>query len=71
MKEQDKITATELDKSEISNMPDREFKVMITKTLLGLILLRTLFLLPGPISFTRLGKFSVIISSNNSLLRSL
>ena len=36
MKEQDKITATELDKSEISNMPDREFKVMITKTLTGL-----------------------------------
>ena len=29
MKEQDKITVKELSEMEISNMPDKEFKVMI------------------------------------------
>lgn len=33
MKEQDKITAKDLSKMEISNMPDREFKVLIIKIL--------------------------------------
>ena len=33
MKEQDKITARELNEMEISNMPDREFKVMVIKIL--------------------------------------
>ena len=31
MKEQEKITARELNETEISNMPDREFKVMVIK----------------------------------------
>ena len=33
MKEQDKITAKELNEMEISNMPDRKFKVMVIKIL--------------------------------------
>ena len=36
MKEQDKITARDLSKTNISNMPDREFKVMIIKIFTGL-----------------------------------
>ena len=33
MKEQDKITARELNKTEISSMPDRKFKAMVVKIL--------------------------------------
>ena len=33
MKEQDKTTARDLNKTDVSNMTDREFKVMITKIL--------------------------------------
>ena len=33
MKEQDKITARDLNAVEISNMPEREFKVMVLKIL--------------------------------------
>ena len=36
MKEQDKITARDLNEMEISNMPDREFQVMVIKKLSGL-----------------------------------
>lgn len=36
MKEQDKIIARDLSKTEISNVPDREFKVIIIKILPGL-----------------------------------
>ena len=36
MKEQDKTTARDLSEMEISNMPDREFKVMLIKILTGL-----------------------------------
>ena len=36
MKEQDKITTKELNETEINNMPDREFKVMVIKVLTGL-----------------------------------
>ena len=36
MKEQEKITARELNEMEVSNIPDREFKVMIIKLLTGL-----------------------------------
>ena len=36
MKEQDKITARDLSKMEVSNIPDREFKLMIIKILTGL-----------------------------------
>ena len=36
MKEWDKITARDISKTEIYNMPDREFKVMIIKILTGL-----------------------------------
>lgn len=36
MKAQGKITTTELNKSEISNMPDRECKVMVITILTGL-----------------------------------
>ena len=36
MKEQDKITARETNEMDISNMPDREFKVMVIKILTGL-----------------------------------
>ena len=35
MKEQDKITARNLNKMKISNMPDNELKVMIIKILTG------------------------------------
>ena len=35
MKEQDKVVARNLNKTDISNMPDREFKVMIIKILTG------------------------------------
>ena len=35
MKEQDKIRARELNEMEITNMPDREFKVMAIKILNG------------------------------------
>ena len=35
MKEQDKIRARELNEMEITNMPDREFKVMAIKILTG------------------------------------
>ena len=35
-KEQDTITARELNGMEISNMPDSEFKVMVIKILIGL-----------------------------------
>ena len=31
MKEQDKITARNLGKTQISNMPDRQFKIMVIK----------------------------------------
>ena len=34
-KEQDKITVKDLSEMDISNMPDREFKVMIIKILTG------------------------------------
>ena len=33
MKEQDKLTARELNKPGMSNMPDKEFKVMVIKRL--------------------------------------
>ena len=36
MKEQDKITAGDLSETEMSNIPDTEFKVMIIKILTGL-----------------------------------
>ena len=36
MKEQERITARELNGMEISNMPDREFKVIVIKILIGL-----------------------------------
>ena len=36
MKEQDNFTARDLSKMKISNMPDREFKVMVIKILTGL-----------------------------------
>jgi len=36
MKEQDKITARDLNEMEINNVPDREFKEMIIKILTGL-----------------------------------
>ena len=36
MKEQDKALARELSKTNISNMPDRTFKVMIIRILTGL-----------------------------------
>ena len=36
MKEQDKITARQLNETEISNTPDREFKVMVIKIFIGL-----------------------------------
>jgi len=36
MKEQDKITARDLSKTEISNVPNREFQVMVIKILPGL-----------------------------------
>lgn len=36
MKEQNKATARDLGKTDISNIPDRQFKVMITKILTGL-----------------------------------
>lgn len=36
MKEQDKITASELNKMEVNNMPEKEFKVMAIKILTGL-----------------------------------
>ena len=35
MKEQYKIIARDLNEIKISNMPDREFKVMVTKILTG------------------------------------
>ena len=35
MEEKDKITARDLSEMDISNMPDREFKVMIIKILTG------------------------------------
>lgn len=35
MKAHDKITAEDLSKTEISSMPDREFKVMIIKVFTG------------------------------------
>ena len=35
-RKQDKITARDQSKTEISNMPDREFKVIIIKILTGL-----------------------------------
>ena len=35
MKEQDKVTARELNKTGISNMPDREFKVMVINKFTG------------------------------------
>ena len=36
MKEQEETTAINLNEMDISNMPDREFKVMIIKALTGL-----------------------------------
>ena len=36
MKEQDKVTVRDLNKMEISNMTDRELKVMTIKSLSGL-----------------------------------
>ena len=36
IKEQDKITAHELNEMEISNMPERELKVMVIKIFTGL-----------------------------------
>ena len=36
MKEQDKITARDLNEMEMSNMPDREFQVIVIKKLSGL-----------------------------------
>ena len=36
MKEKDKVTANELNETEISNTPEREFKVMVIKIFIGL-----------------------------------
>ena len=36
MKDKDKITAIELNETEINNMPDTDFKVMVIKILTGL-----------------------------------
>ena len=36
MKEQDKATARDLSQTDISNMPDREFKSLIIRILIGL-----------------------------------
>ena len=36
MKEKDKITTRELNQTEVNNMPDGEFKVMVTKMFTGL-----------------------------------
>ena len=36
MKEHNKITARDLNETEISSRPDREFKIMIIKILIGL-----------------------------------
>ena len=36
MKEWDKITERDLNKTKINNIPDREFKVMVLKILTGL-----------------------------------
>ena len=36
MKEQDKATAVDLSETDISHMPDREFKLIIIRTLTGL-----------------------------------
>jgi len=36
MKKQDKITARDLNKTETSNTPDREFEVMVIRILMGL-----------------------------------
>ena len=36
MEEKDKITARDLNEMDISNMPEREFKVMIIKIFTGL-----------------------------------
>ena len=36
MKEQDKITAKDLNEMEISNMPDEEFEVIVLKIIIGL-----------------------------------
>ena len=36
MKDKDKITAIELNETEINNMPDRKFKLMIIKILIRL-----------------------------------
>ena len=36
MKEQDKITVRELNETEISNLSDRKFKVMVIKMVTGL-----------------------------------
>ena len=36
MKEQDKITARQLNEMEISNMPDRKCKIIVIKILIGL-----------------------------------
>ena len=35
-KEQSKIPVRELNEAEISNVPDREFKIMVIKALIGL-----------------------------------
>ena len=35
-KEQDKTTEKELNKMEVSNLPDKEFKVMVIKALMAL-----------------------------------
>jgi len=35
MKEEDKTTARDLSETDINNMPDREFKVMVIKILTG------------------------------------
>lgn len=36
MKEQDKTTVKELNETQVSNMPDKKFKVMVKKILTGL-----------------------------------
>lgn len=36
MKEQDKITGRDLSKTDVSNMPERAFKVIVIKILTGL-----------------------------------
>ena len=36
MKEKDKITTRELNQTEVNNMPDGEFKVMVIKIVTGL-----------------------------------